>query len=83
MIATIVMTVINAKLSEMYRSVDMNGVILECGQRYVDKLGYTMDEIIGTPFFDHTPAESREDLRTSFAAWKESNNTNIAKRIQL
>ncbi len=75
--------IISAKIPVMHRSVDMNGIILECGQRYADKLGYTMSEIIGTSFFAHTPAKTRKDLKASFAAWKKTGNTNVAKKIQL
>ena len=76
------MTIINAKIPELYRSVDMDGVIVDCGERYAKLLGYTIDEVIGTPFFDHTPAAGREDLKASFEAWKGA-KSNVAKRIQL
>ena len=77
------MTMINAEIPQMFRSVDMNGVIVDCGQRYLDKLGYARDEVIGTPFFDHTPPKARKELKASFAAWIKNHKTNIAKRIQL
>ena len=76
------MAIINAKIPELYRSVDMDGVIVDCGERYAKLLGYTIDEVIGTPFFNHTPAAGREDLKTSFEAWKGA-ESNVAKRIQL
>ena len=79
------MTMIQAEIPQMFHSVDMNGTIVDCGMRYLDKLGYTKNEVIGTSFFDHTPAETRKDLKASFAAWKNNNNnkTNVAKQIQL
>ncbi len=77
------MKMINAEIPQMFRSVDMNGVIVDCGQRYLDKLGYTRDEVIGTSLLDHTPAKTRKELKASFAAWERDHKTNVAKRIQL
>ncbi len=76
------MAIINAKIPELYRSVDMDGVIVDCGERYARLLGHTIDEVIGTSFFNHTPAAGREDLKASFEAWKGA-ESNVAKRIQL
>ena len=67
----------------MYNSVDMDGVIVDCGERYAAKLGYTTDEILGKSFFDYSPESAREDLQSSFEEWKETGNTAAAKRIQL
>ena len=77
------MTTINARIPELYHSVDMDGVIVDCGERYAAKLGYAIDEVLGTPFFDHIPASAREDLKASFDEWKMTGNTAAAKRIQL
>ncbi len=77
------MTMIHAEIPQMFRSIDMNGIIVDCGQRYLDKLRYSRDEVIGTSFFDHTPAKTRKELKASFAAWTKNNKTNVAKKIQL
>lgn len=77
------MSVIQATIPVLYRSVDMDGVILDCNQPYADRLGYSMEEVVGTSLFDHSTEETRGDLRASFAEWKASQKTNAAVRLKL
>lgn len=77
------MTMIHARIPELYHSVDMDGIIVDCGERYAAKLGYSMDDVVGTPFFDYAPEPAREDLRASFETWKKTGNVASAKRTQL
>ena len=77
------MNIIQATIPVLYRSVDMDGVIVDCNQSYADRLGYSIDEVIGTSLFDHSTKETREDLRASFAEWKRSQKTNVAVRLKL
>ena len=70
---------IGTSIPELYRSVDMDGVILDCNQQYADRLGYTMDEVLGTPFFDHTPEAHRNRLRANFEEWKRTESHSPGK----
>lgn len=67
----------------MYRSVDMNGIIVDCNLAYAERMGYTVDEVIGTPLFDHSSADSRKDIRDAFVAWTKMHASNVSVRIQL
>ena len=58
----------------LFRTVDIDGYIIECNQSYVDSLGYTKDEIIGQSIYDHTSEESINDLRKTFQKWKTTGN---------
>ena len=73
---------IMTSIPELYRSVDMDGVILDCNNAYFERLGYTLEEVIGTLFFDHTPDEDRYRLRANFEEWKKT-ETHAAGRIRL
>lgn len=56
---------------DMYRTIDTNGVILECNQSYVSTLGYTRkDDIISHSIFEHVAEESIDAMRDSFEQWK-------------
>ena len=63
---------IGTSIPELYRSVDINGIILDCNHQYAERLGYTIDDVLGTPFFDHTPESHRNRLRASFDEWKKT-----------
>lgn len=61
---------IRKTLVEMYRSVDLDGIIIDCNESYASKLGYTVDEVIGTLLFKHTPKENLSQIKDSFETWK-------------
>ena len=77
------MRVIQATIPILYRSVDLDGVIVDCNQAYADRLGYTVEEIIGVSLFDHATKDTREVLRQAFVDWTVSQKTNIPVRIKL
>lgn len=54
----------------LFRTIDLDGYIIECNQSYADSLGYTKDEIIGQSIYDHTSEESLHDLKLAFKKWK-------------
>src|SRR3989338_1285854 len=60
--------------SGLFRTIDLDGYIIECNQSYVDSLGYTKDEIIGQSIYDHVPEKSIHDLKESFQKWKTTVN---------
>jgi PAS domain S-box-containing protein len=59
---------------ELCRTVDTNGIIIECNKSYAEHLGYSKDEIIGRSIFDHTAKESLKDVIQSFTTWKEESH---------
>ncbi|HSB84558.1 MAG TPA: ATP-binding protein [Nitrosarchaeum sp.] len=63
---------------ELYRTINTEGIILDCNASYVNSLGYTKEEIIGSSIFDHVADNSANDLRTSFESWK--NEGHLASR---
>ncbi len=57
--ALFIVRVIQATIPILYRSVDMNGVIVDCNQAYADRLGYTVEEIVGKSLFEHSTKDTR------------------------
>ncbi len=55
---------------ELCRTVDINGVIVECNKSYAEHLGYSKDEIIGKSIFDHTTKQSLKDIIEAFTTWR-------------
>lgn len=62
------------KSPDLYRTINTDGIILDCNEVYLKKLGYSREEVIGASIFDHISPESYPSLRVSFETWK-------AKRI--
>jgi len=73
---------IGTSIPELYRSVDTNGIILDCNHVYAERLGYNVDEVIGASFLDHTPEQHRHRLKASFEEWKRT-EAHAAGRIVL
>lgn len=65
---------------DLYRTIDLEGRILEVNQTYATSLGYTKQEIIGHSIFEYVAENSIIDLHTSFLTWKESGQV-ISKEI--
>ena len=65
---------------ELKRLVNLDGVIIDCNQAYAEKLGYTVDEIIGMSVEQHTPVSDIPKMKKEFETWlktKKSMTTNI------
>ncbi len=54
----------------MMRSIDKNGIIIECNNQYCHNLGYRKDEVIGASIFEHVADNSIDILAKSFLTWK-------------
>lgn len=67
-------------LPEMYREINVDGIITNCNNSYAEKLGYTKNEVIGKSLFDHIPRDQRESMANSFEAWQK---TGIVKRRKI
>ncbi len=61
---------IRTTLEPMYRSVDLQGRVIDCNYKYARMLGYIKDEIIGMSIFDHTPKDQHHVLTGIFERWK-------------
>jgi len=59
-------------LPDLCRTINKDGIILDCNKAYAKSLGYTKNEIIGKSIFTHTTKDSIRDLRNSFETWRKS-----------
>lgn len=56
---------------DMYRTINADGIILECNQSYIRDLGYsTKDEVIGHSIFEYTADDNLQAMQKSFDEWK-------------
>jgi PAS domain S-box-containing protein len=56
----------------LQRTVNTNGIILECNQAYVKNFGYSKEDVLGKSLFDHTAEKSINDMHKTFETWKKS-----------
>ena len=56
----------------LQRTVNTDGIILECNEKYAKTFGYTKNEIIGKSLFEHTAEQSQKDMRDTFETWKQA-----------
>ncbi len=56
----------------MQRTVNIDGIILECNQAYAKNFGESKSDIIGKSLFDHTAEKSMTEMRNTFESWKTS-----------
>jgi|APSaa5957512535_1039671.scaffolds.fasta_scaffold07602_9 PAS domain S-box-containing protein len=54
----------------LLRTIDINGVILDCNEMYSKTLGYSKKETIGSSIFKHIPIENQDSIKQSFEDWK-------------
>lgn len=54
----------------LHRTIDTNGIILDCNDSYAKRFGYTKDEIIGSTIFKFIVDGNKDALRESFETWK-------------
>lgn len=55
---------------DLYRTINLDGIIINCNKSYAETLGYNRSEVIGKHIFEHTDEDSFSDIRTSFERWK-------------
>jgi PAS domain S-box-containing protein len=56
----------------LQRTVNTNGIILECNQAYVKNFGYSKEDVLGKSLFDHTAEKSMDIMHRTFETWKKS-----------
>jgi len=59
-------------ISDPFRSINTEGIILNCNKSYETLLGYTKNEVIGTSIFSHTAKQSLDAMKNSFETWKKT-----------
>jgi len=56
---------------DMFRTIDSEGVIIDCNQSYIKGLGYSdKAEVIGHSIFEHTAKDSLDAMKKSFEEWR-------------
>jgi PAS domain S-box-containing protein len=57
----------------MCRTINTEGIILDCNQSYIDNLRYaSKSEVIGHTIFEHTPEDKMALKRESFEEWRKT-----------
>ena len=56
----------------LYRTIDLDGKIINCNQSYAKAFGYRKEEVIGKSIFDFCPKDTQKDMIDSFESWKET-----------
>ncbi|MDE1727684.1 MAG: PAS domain-containing sensor histidine kinase [Thaumarchaeota archaeon] len=57
---------------DLLRTIDLNGVIINCNKSYAQNLGYEKNEIIGSSILKHTADRSYGDLKKGITEWRMS-----------
>ncbi|MFZ0183922.1 MAG: PAS domain S-box protein [Nitrosotalea sp.] len=55
---------------DLLRTIDADGIILDCNNSYCKKLGYEKNEVIGKSVYDFVSPSSYDAFRDSFETWK-------------
>ena len=55
---------------DLFRTINTEGIILDCNELYARTLGYSKEELIGTSIFDTVTETSLEVMHNSFKTWK-------------
>ncbi|MGI0017708.1 MAG: PAS domain-containing sensor histidine kinase [Nitrosotalea sp.] len=55
---------------DLLRTIDLDGIIIDCNKSYTKNLGYTKAEIVGVPIIKHTAERSFDDLERGIKEWK-------------
>ena len=54
----------------LYRTVSVDGIIADCNKSYAERLGYTVEEVIGTHYNKYTAPKDVQTMTHSFETWK-------------
>jgi PAS domain S-box-containing protein len=57
---------------DLLRTIDLNGMIIDCNKSYAQNLGYSKEEIIGSSIFKHTDEKSYDDMEKGIQKWKKT-----------
>ncbi|MEX0862515.1 ATP-binding protein [Nitrosopumilus sp.] len=68
-------------LPVMLRTIDKNGIIIECNNMYCHTLGYCKEEVVGKSIFEHVADESIKKLTDTFLRWKQTGKVGNANLL--
>lgn len=57
---------------DLLRTINTEGIILDCNKQYAASFGYSKDEVIGKSIFAHTADDSLSQMNDSIESWKKS-----------
>lgn len=57
---------------DMYRTINTEGIIIDCNEAYAKNLGYTKKEVVGGSIFEHVIDRDLNAMRESFETWLET-----------
>jgi len=55
----------------MHRTINTDGVIILCNNAYAEKLGYSIEDVLGSTIFDHVAEKSKDNMNTTYQKWKQ------------
>ena len=55
---------------EMYRTVNIEGDVIDCNKAYCEKLGYGKEEIVGKSLYEFVPDSHKDTMKDIFSIWK-------------
>src|SRR5437016_7147576 len=58
------------ELPDLCRTINEEGIIVNCNTVYATSLGYSKEEVIGKSIFEHVDEKSLSNLQDSFETWK-------------
>lgn len=64
----------------LYRTISVDGIIVDCNKSYAERLGYMMDEVIGTHYNKYTAPKDIWAMTHSFETWE---LTGVSKNIEI
>lgn len=59
---------------DLLRTIDSEGIVIDCNAAYAKNLGYSKEEVVGMQIYDHTSEKSLDSMREIFTQWKNGNN---------
>jgi PAS domain S-box-containing protein len=54
----------------LYRTINTDGIIIDCNKSYAKRLGYKKEECVGMSIFQHTADQFLDAMKESFETWK-------------
>lgn len=56
----------------LLRTINLDGIVINCNEHYANQLGYSKDDIIGRSIFETTAEKSISQMKESFEIWKKT-----------
>jgi len=58
----------------LYRTINKEGIVINCNKTYAESLGYSKDELIGNSIFMTTDEKDLDAMKDSFETWRDTGN---------